>query len=64
MPNKKAIIDLDRESDRKIRYIDLMLAKINIEEELNYYYPEKMAESRKRLTQTMLKWGVIKCRHE
>ena len=64
MPDKQTNIDRDRDFDRKMRYVNLMLAKINIEEELNYYYPEEMAESRKRLTQTMLKWGVIKCRHE
>ncbi len=64
MTGEQINIDRDREFDRKMRYINLMLAKINIEEELNYYYPEEMAESRKRLTQTMLKWGVIKCRHE
>lgn len=64
MPKNAAHNDRDREFDRKMRYINLMLAKINIEEELNYYYPEEMAESRKRLTQTMLRRGVIKCRHE
>ena len=64
MQDEKANIDRDREFDRKMRYIDLMLTKMKVEEELNYYYPEKMAESRKRLAQIMLKWGVIKCRHE
>ncbi|MBI4097481.1 MAG: hypothetical protein HY426_00395 [Candidatus Levybacteria bacterium] len=56
--------DKDIKFNRKMRYIDLMFAKMKIEEELNYYYPEEMAESRKKLAQTMLKWGVIKCRHE
>ena len=64
MPKNAAHNDRDSEFDRKMRYINLMLAKMKIEEELNYYYPEEMAEYRKKLAQTMLKWEEIKCRHE
>jgi len=56
-------VDQDREFDRKMRYINLMLAKWRIEEELNREYPDEMSKHRKRLAQMMLKRGVIKCEH-
>lgn len=56
MPKNSADNDRDGNFDRKMRYINLMLAKMKIEEELDYYFPEEMYESRKRLARTMLKW--------
>lgn len=50
--------------DRIIRYMNLMLAKWRIEEELNREYPDEMSKHRKRLTQMMLRRGAINCEHE
>ncbi len=50
--------------DRIIRYMNLMLAKWKIEEELDHEYPDEMHESRKKLAQIMLKYGAVKCEHE
>ena len=56
--------DIETKFDRIIRYMNLMLAKWRIEEELNREYPDEMSKHRKRLAQMMLKRGVIKCEHE
>ena len=55
--------DIETKFDRIIRYMNLMLAKWRIEEELNREYPDEMSKHRKRLAQMMLKRGVIKCEH-
>ena len=56
--------DIETKFDRIIRYMNLMLAKWRIEEELNREYPDEMSKHRKRLAQMMLRRGVIKCEHE
>ena len=56
--------DIETKFDRIIRYMNLMLAKWIIEEELNREYPDEMSKHRKRLAQMMLRRGVINCEHE
>jgi len=64
MQDDQVNIDRDIEFDKKMRYVNLMVAKWRIEEELNREYPYKMHESRKNLARIMLKWRAINCKHE
>ena len=58
------VADVETKLDRIIKYMNLMLAKWKIEDELNREYPDEMSEHRKKLAQIMLRRGVIKCEHE
>ncbi|OGH17252.1 MAG: hypothetical protein A3C30_01445 [Candidatus Levybacteria bacterium RIFCSPHIGHO2_02_FULL_40_18] len=61
MKNRQA---QDRKFEKKMKYYELIFERWENENRLWHEYPDEMSQSTLRLSEKMLKYELIKCKHE